>query len=321
MGHERRASGAGVAAGLAVIYLVWGSTYLGMKVAIETMPPFLMGGARFLVGGAILLVWAWAAGAARPTARQWANAAVVGLLFFLAGNGGVAWAMDAEHVPSGLAALTVATTPAWMVLLEWAWGGQRPRLLVGVGIAVGLAGVAVLAAGGDTPGGVTPAGAAVLVGASAAWAVGSVFARHADLPGSPALTTGMEMAAGGVGLAVLGAAVGEHARWDPAGVSLASAGAFAFLVAAAVGALVVYTWLLTVADPGLVGTYAFVNPVVAVVLGAALADEELTRRTGVAAALVVLGVALIVWPRRPEVTSRPGALPPPASPHSKTPRA
>lgn len=299
MGVERRAAAGAVALGLGVIYLVWGSTYLGMKVAIETIPPFLMGGVRFLLGGAALLVWAWAAGVPRPTARQWAHAAVVGVLFFLVGNGGVAWALDAEHVPSGLAALTVATTPAWMVLLDWLWGGPRPRALVGLGIAVGLVGVGVLTGGGDETGGVSVAGAVALTGASLAWAVGSLYARRVDLPRSARLTTGMEMVAGGVGLALAGAAFGEHGRFDPAGVSGASAGAFAFLVAAAVVALSVYTWLLTVADPGLIGTYAFVNPVVAVLLGWAVLGEGLTPRVGAAAALVVLGVALIVWPRKP----------------------
>ena len=299
MGQERRASGLSIALGLACIYLVWGSTYLGMRVAIETLPPFLMGGVRFLLGGAVLLVWARAAGVPRPTARQWANAAVAGLFLFLGGNGGVAWAMDTEKVPSGLAALTVATTPAWMVVLDWAWGGRRPRAVVGLGILVGLAGVGVLAGGGADAGGVSVAGAVALTAASASWAVGSVFARHADLPRSPGLTTAMEMMTGGVGLAAAGAALGEHARFDPAGVSPASAVAFVLLVAAAVLALSVYTWLLGVADPGLIGTYAFVNPVVAVLLGWAVAGEKLSGRVGAAAALVVLGVALIVWPRSP----------------------
>ncbi|MBX9584428.1 MAG: EamA family transporter [Gemmataceae bacterium] len=297
MGQERRASRAGVVGCLAILYLVWGSTYLGMRVAMETAPPFLTGGTRFFLAGAVLYVWASARGIDRPTARQWGNAAFAGVLMLLVGNGCVAWAMAAEKVPSGLAALTVATTPAWMVLLDWAWGGPRPRALVGVGIAAGLAGVAVLAGAGA--GGVSVAGAAVLTLASVSWAVGSLFARHADLPRSPARTTGMEMLAGGAALAALGAAAGEHAGFDPAGVSLASALAFGYLLAAAVVAMSAFTWLMTVADPGLVGTYAFVNPVVAVVLGAALADEELTARTGAAAALVVLGVALIVWPRPP----------------------
>ncbi|MBX9626405.1 MAG: EamA family transporter, partial [Gemmataceae bacterium] len=232
MGVERRAAGAGVAAGLAVIYLVWGSTYLGMQVAIETIPPFLMGGVRFLLGGAILLGWVWAAGVGRASARQWRNAAVAGVLLFLGGNGGVAWAFDVEKVPSGLAALTVATTPAWMVLLEWAWGGRRPRLVVGLGIAVGLAGVAVLAGGGGVAGGVSPAGAAALTIASLSWAVGSIFARRSDLPRSPAQTTAMEMLAGGAALAAVGWLAGEPARFIPANVTTVSGVAFAYLVAA-----------------------------------------------------------------------------------------
>jgi drug/metabolite transporter (DMT)-like permease len=237
----------------ACIYVVWGSTYLAIRVAVETLPPFLMG------------------------------------------NGGVSWAE--QTFPSGLAALVVATLPAWLLLFDWLIGGRRgPRPVEVIGIGLGLAGVAVLA----TPqeGGSQMIGVAVLVGASIAWAGGSLFSRYADFPASPVRTAGMQMLAGGAVMVALGPVLGETSRLSLGVVSLDSALAFTYLVAAAVVALPAYTWLLTVSSPALVGTYAFVNPVVAVALGWALAGEPLTGRTGLAVVLVVSGVALLTWLRR-----------------------
>ncbi|MDB5308548.1 MAG: hypothetical protein JWO38_2750 [Gemmataceae bacterium] len=299
LGVRKEASRVGLILGLAVIYVVWGSTYLAIHYAIETVPPFLMAGARFLLAGALLTGWAWARRDGRPTGRQWRNAAVAGLLMLLVGNGGVTWAQ--QTVPSGVASLVAATMPGWLVVFEWGRAGRRPRPAVAAGIVVGLTGVAVLGLPGlvGLSDGVSLSGTAALLVAAASWAAGSLFARHADLPRSPTLTTGMEMLAGGVALTATGVLTGEPDRFDPVDVSAASAAAFLYLLAAAVLALSVYTWLLTVADPGLVGTYAFVNPVVAVLLGWAVAGEQLTPPVGLAAALVVAGVALITWPRKP----------------------
>jgi drug/metabolite transporter (DMT)-like permease len=295
MGIEPPASRVKLLLAFACIYVVWGSTYLAIRVAVETLPPFLMAGTRFLIAGAFLYFWAAGRGSPRPTRRQWRNAVVAGIPLFVMGNGGVSWAE--QTFPSGLAALVVATLPAWLLLFDWLIGGRRaPKPIEATGIGLGLAGVAVLA---TPPEGGSPVGVAVLVGASIAWAGGSLFSRYADLPASPVRTSGMQMLAGGAVMVGLGPVLGETHRFSLAAVSADSVLAFAYLVAAAVVALPAYQWLLTVSSPALVGTYAFVNPVVAVALGWALAGEPLTGRTGLAVILVVAGVALLTWPRRP----------------------
>ncbi len=297
MGSEPTApSRAKLILAFAAIYVLWGSTYLTIRLAVETIPPFLMAGCRFLAAGAVLYAIAARTGAPRPTRRQWRNAVVGAIPLFVLGNGGVTWAEQA--VPSGAAALVIATLPAWLLLLDWGYGGRGgPRLVEVAGIGLGLAGVASLSA----PGGIDPLGVAVLLGAAVAWAVGSLFNRYADLPASPVRTAAMQMLAGGVVMVALGLALGEGGRFDPAAVSAWSAGSVAYLVAVAVVALPAYNWLLAVTSPALVGTYAFVNPVVAVLLGWAVAGEAVTERTGPAAALVVFGVMLLVWPRKKAV--------------------
>jgi drug/metabolite transporter (DMT)-like permease len=280
----------------ASIYILWGSTYLAMAVAVRTLPPFLMAAARFLLAGAALYALGGRRGSARPTATQWRNALLSGIPLFVFGNGGVAWAV--QMIPSGVAALVVATLPAWLLLFDWGYGGRgRPKVAEAVGIALGVAGVAVLftpAAAAE----LSPLGIAAVVVASIAWAVGSLFSRYADLPTSPFRTSGMQMLAGGACMVAVGLALGEDGRFDLTAMSWTSAVAFAYLVAVAVVALPAYTWLLNVSSPALVGTYAFVNPVVAVLLGWAVAGETLSGRTGLAVALVIAGVALLTWPRR-----------------------
>jgi drug/metabolite transporter (DMT)-like permease len=203
----------------------------------------------------------------------------------------VTWAEQA--VSSGVAALIIATLPAWLLLLDWGYGGRRgPRAVEVAGIGLGLAGVAILSA----PGGIDPLGAAVLLGAAVAWAIGSLFNRYADLPASPALTAAMQMLVGGAVMVAFGLALGEAGRLEPTSLSWLSIAAVAYLVAVAVVALPAYNWLLSVTSPALVGTYAFVNPVVAVLLGWAVVAEPVSERTGLAAGLVVIGVMLLVWP-------------------------
>ena len=209
------------------------------------------------------------------------------------GNGGVTWAE--LTVPSGAAALVIATLPAWLLLLDWGYGGRAgPRAAELLGIGLGMAGVAAL----SSPGGINPVGVTVLVVAAVAWAVGSLFNRYADLPASPARTAGMQMLAGGVVMVAVGLVAGEGGRFDPSAATGPSVLAWLYLVAVAVVALPAYNWLLTATSPALVGTYAFVNPVVAVLLGWAALGEALTGRTALAAGLVVLGVMILVWPRR-----------------------
>ena len=277
----------------AAIYVLWGSSYLAIRVAIDSLPPFLMAGSRFLVAGAILYAFGARTDAARPTRRHWRNAAIASVPLFVIGNGGVTWAE--LTVPSGAAALVIATLPAWLLLLDWGYGGRKgPRAAELVGIGLGTAGVAVL----SSPGGVNPVGVGVLLVAAVAWAVGSLFNRYADLPASPVRVAGMQMLVGGAVMVAVGFVIGEVGRLAPAAVTGPSVLAWLYLVAVAVVALPAYNWLLTATSPALVGTYAFVNPVVAVLLGWAALGEALTGRTAVAAGLVVLGVMILVWPRR-----------------------
>ena len=283
----------------AAIYVLWGSTYLAIRLAIDTLPPFLMAGARFLIAGSILFALSTRQPGPRPTGRQWWNAAIAAVPLFVIGNGGVTWAEQA--IPSGAAALIIATLPAWLLLLDWVYGGRTgPRLIEVLGIGFGLVGVATLSA----PGGIDPVGVVVLLVAAVAWAVGSLFNRYAHLPASPVLTSGMQMLAGGVIMVAVGLALGEGGRLDLGNVSGRSIAAVLYLVAVAVVALPAYTWLLSVTSPALVGTYAFVNPVVAVLLGWAALGEAVTERTALAAVLVVSGVMLLVWPR-PRPAPRP----------------
>jgi drug/metabolite transporter (DMT)-like permease len=284
-----------VVAAFAAVYVVWGSTYLAILFAIETIPPFLMAGARFLVSGAALYAWTRSRGAPRPTRANWRAAAVVGAFLLVGGNGGVAW--SEQRVPSGLAALLVATVPLWMVLLDW-WrgGGARPTGRTWAGIAVGFLGLGILVGPAELLGGgaADPLGAGVLVLASVLWAIGSVDSRRAALPESPFQATAMEMLAGGALLVLVGSATGEWGRFDPAAVSGRSLLALAYLIAfgSCVG-FTAYIWLLRHVEVAKVSTYAYVNPVVAVFLGWLLAGEPVTARTLAAAAVIVVAVAFI----------------------------
>ncbi len=296
-----------IAIAFAAVYVVWGSTYLAIRFAVQTIPPFLMAGVRFVIAGALLYTWVRLRGAPRPTRSQWRATAIVGALLLLGGNGGVVWAE--QHVPSGITALLVATVPLWMVLFEWFRpGGSRPRLAVIGGVVLGLAGMALLVQPGSPAGGgaADPVGAAVLIAASVSWAWGSLWSRQADLPAVPLLATAMEMMAGGVLLLATGALTGELGRLAPRAISLPSAASLGYLVI--FGSLVgftAYTWLLRVASPAAVSTYAYVNPVVAVVLGWAIASEPITPRTLSAAAVIIGAVALITAGRaRPASTPR-----------------
>lgn len=284
----------------AVVYVVWGSTYLAIRFAIETLPPFLMAAGRFLVAGGLMWLWAKRRGAGRPTRRQVAAAAVVGLLLLMGGNGGVVWAE--LRIDSGLAALLVAMVPLWVVTLEWLRpGGRRPRLPLVLGVAGGLAGIVLLVGPAELAGAerVDLWGAGAVVVASLLWSIGSLYAARADLPASPRQATAIEMLVGGAGLVLVGVVTGEPGRLDLAAVSPLSWAALAYLVVfGSLLAFSAYVWLLRVAPPSKVATYAYVNPVVALVLGWAFAGEELTARTLIAAAVILASVGLIVTYRQ-----------------------
>ena len=291
--------GARVALALAGIYFIWGSTYLGIRIAIETLPPFLMAGTRFLLAGGSLFLWARVRGADRPTAGLWRTSAIAGLLMFLGGNGGVVWAE--QFVPSGLVALLVATVPLWIVLQDWISGrGGPPGIGVTFGILWGFGGVALLVAGSEI-GMAGPqdlfGGLMVLLGAFC-WSVGSLVARYGARPTSSALGNGMQMLAGGGALLLVGLVRGEPGAFDASSMSAASVLAFFYLVI--FGSLVgfsSYIWLLRNTTPAVASTYAYVNPAVALLLGWALADEPLSPRTGLAA-FVILSSVLVITTQR-----------------------
>jgi len=300
-----------VVASFGAVYVVWGSTYLAIRYAVASMPPMLMAGSRFAISGAILYAWARLRGAAKPTAAEWRTAAITGLLLICIGNGSVAWAE--RRVPSGLAALLVAVVPLWMVLLDWIRpGGTRPRAAVVAGVIIGLVGLVVLV-GRDTltgggHGSVDALGAGVLVAASMSWAIGSVYNRHGARPDSAAMSTALQMLGGSVALLALGFALGETSDVNVASITTASWVGWIYLVT--FGALVgftAYIFLLKTVSPAKASTYAYVNPIVAVILGWAVAGESVTPRTVLAAAIILGGVAMITIARGRRVTVGGGA--------------
>lgn len=307
-----------LAAALGALYLIWGSTYLAIRFAIDSLPPFLMAGVRFALAGAVLYAWSRSTGAPRPTRANWRAATLVGGCLLFAGNGGVVWAE--QRVESGVAALLVTAVPLWMALLDWLRTGRRPGWRVGAGLLIGFAGVSVLVRPGAGGGTIDPLGAGVLLVASFCWAWGSLASKRLPLPSSPLLTTAMEMLAGGGLLLLASLVAGEPGGFDPGAVTTRSLVALGYLIA--FGSLVgftAYIWLLRVAPPALVGTYAYVNPIVAVVLGWAFAGEPLTARTLVAAAIIVTGVAVLSTARRKPEEAGPKAVPE-ASVHPLPPR-
>ncbi|MFD9975505.1 EamA family transporter [Streptomyces sp. NPDC059017] len=293
----RRTSGP-VWAALAIVYVVWGSTYLGIRVAVETMPPFLSAGARFVVAGLLLVaIVAWRRGpsALRATRAQLVSAAVVGLLLLLGGNGLVVLAETA--VPSGLAALLVAVVPAWVVVLRRAYG-ERPGTGAYGGVLLGLAGLAVLTLPGLS-GDVRLWGVLTVIAGTVMWSVGSFSSFRIPMPADPFAASAYEMVAGGIGCLLVGLGRGEQRGFVLADVSGRSWTALAYLVVfGSLIAFTAYVWLLHSAPLSLVATYAYVNPVVAVLLGALILGERLTWPIAVGGAVVVAGVCLIVSTER-----------------------
>jgi drug/metabolite transporter (DMT)-like permease len=287
------ASPARVWAALGIVYVVWGSTYLAIELAVRTMPPFLMLSLRFLLAGSILyVVVAAREGRLRrpPPLAEWRGAFVVGAALLLVGNGAVGWAED-RGVDTGTAAIIIASMPLWLALFDRLLYGRRLTGLVMAGLVVGFAGVAILVSPG---GGSHSAGELALVVSSAVWALGSLRARG-HTGSSPLLTAAMQMLAGGLLLGIAGSALGEWADVEPGAVSAASLAGLAYLVV--VGSLIAYSafvWLIRVAPTSLVGTYAYVNPVIAVLLGTAFLGETLSMRVLIGGAIVVAAVAVIV---------------------------
>ncbi len=290
---DQRASTLAIWSALSVVYIIWGSTYLAIRFAVETMPPFLSAAARFTISGGFLYFWRRLSGDPTPTSLERRNAVVVGLFLLVGGNGGVVWAV--QYIPSSLAALLVATVPLWMILIDALRpDGARPGALALIGILIGLAGAIVLI--GWTAGSATTAnltGALVVLVASLLWAIGSIYGKTASLPTSSLLTTGIEMLAGGVGQIGVAFLAGEFFDFDISAITSRSAFAWVYLTVIGTGAFVAYAWLLRVAPIPLVATYSYVNPLVAILLGYFLGKELITPRILFAAGLIIGSVVLV----------------------------
>ena len=272
------------------IYLIWGSTYLAIRVAVGAIPPLLLMGVRCTAAGLLLLAWA-AARRERATPGQWRHAAVAGALMIAGTYGCLAWAE--QRLASGTAALLSATTPLWLTTMQWPEAG-RPGAKTIAGLALGLAGVALLV-GGGAAGQVNPTAAAVLVAGTLAWAAGSLYARPPRLPQSVTLGAGMPLVLGGLMLLAVSLGTHELARYDVRSVSTASLWALAYLIVfGSIVAFTAYSWLLRVAPPSRVGTHAYVNPLVAVALGWSVAGEPLTATMCAAAAVIAASVAMVL---------------------------
>jgi drug/metabolite transporter (DMT)-like permease len=308
-----RPSTLAVAAALGTVYVIWGSTYLAIAYVVESMPPLLSAGARFTTAGVMLISfvvaqdrWRAARGLPRrhaprwPRAIEWRSAFIIGALLLLGGNGMVSIAE--QTIPSGIAAVMIATIPIWLSVFDAALTRRMPSLLAIGGLLVGLVGVAILllpSAGHDS---LNTAGIGILVVAAVSWAAGSHYARRGPLPANQLLGTGMEQLAGGVVLLVVAAAVGEIGAFDPGKVTSASLMGLAFLVVfGSLAAFTAYVWLLNHVAVTTVATYAYVNPVVAVALGVAFRHEALSLRSMLAAALIIGAVVAMVSGRPREV--------------------
>ena len=280
----------------AAVYLIWGSTYLAIRYAIETLPPFLMAASRFMTAGLMLFVWSVAQGESiRASLSLWPRAFLIGALLLLCGNGGVTWAE--KYLASGLAALLIATEPLWVVMFNWAITRRRPNTKVLFGVFIGLAGVALLIGDGlrqVEASSMSFIGAGVVVLSSVAWAGGSVYVNRRPLQASTSMASGMQMLAGGSLLLLLALTAGDFQRFNLANASWRSLASLVYLtVFGSLVAFTAYSWLLRNVTTARAATYAYVNPVVAVLLGWLFASEPLTSRMVIAAAIIVGSVALI----------------------------
>jgi drug/metabolite transporter (DMT)-like permease len=288
-------------AALLALYIVWGSTYLAIRFAVETIPPFMHASIRFLISGIILYLWRRAAGDATPTASNWKSAAVVGTLLLLGGNGLVALAE--KNIPSGIAALVISTSPFWLVLFEsLRAGGTKPNWQSILGLVIGFGGVFLLIGPSEITGSqqeFNTASVIMLLIAPFLWSLGSIYARGADMPKSTLLSTGMQMLTGSVALFIVSVLTGELNGFSFGDVSMRSWWGLIYLITfGSLVGFVSYGWLLHNAPVSLTSTYAYVNPVVAVFLGWLLASEELNARIGIASAIIIGSVIFINWARQ-----------------------
>ena len=278
-----------------LIYFIWGSTYLAIRYAIETIPPFLMAGVRFTTAGTLLYTFMRLTGAANPSLQQWLNLWVVGTFLFLGGNGLVVWAE--QYITSGLAALLVSTLPLWLIMLDLLWAGGPPPTVKGLaGISLGIIGTVVLI----DPVKITATdiyipGALVVIFGSMLWAAGSIYSKKFTQPDSIFMSAACQMFGGGLSLLLVSLVLGEWFAFQPVGISLVSFAAFSYLVVfGSIVAISSYVWLLKNASAASVSTYAFVNPTVAIFLGWLIAGEEINAHIIFGAAIILAGVILVI---------------------------
>ena len=285
---------------LSAVYLIWGSTYLAIRFAVETIPPFLSAAARFILSGVFLYFWRRLAGDPNPTPAEWRNAAIIGIFLLVGGNGGVVWAM--QFIPSSLAALLVATVPLWMILFDgFHPRGERPGQTALIGILIGFCGAVMLVGWTANHASIDNLrGAIAVLVASCFWAIGSIYGKTSALPASPLLTTSIEMMVGGSAQALISYSFGELRNVDWMQVSQNSIYAWMYLTLVGPAAFISYAWLLRVAPIPLVATYSYVNPLVAIILGYFLGKEIITPRILLAAGLIVGSVVLV---SRPKITA------------------
>ena len=297
---------------LIAVYLIWGSTYLAIRYVVETIPPFIGMSMRFISAGVVLYIWRIFKGDSAPTRRQWRDTGIIGLLLLVGGNGIVSWAE--QFVPSGIAALLISTMPIWMVIIEsLRRGGEKPKVKTVIGLILGFSGVALMIGPGELSneiGKLHPLGLIALPTAALLWSLGSVYSKSADLPSSSLMTTSAEMLIGSAGLFLVGTLRGEWGIFNFAAVTNESwAGLLYLAIVGSLGGFVAYAYLLKNAPISLVSTYAYVNPVIALLLGAWIAQESLDGRT-IIAAVIILGAVILITtgkgrskPTQPKPTS------------------
>ena len=297
---------------LIAVYLIWGSTYLAIRYVVETIPPFIGMSMRFISAGVVLYIWRIFKGDSVPTRRQWRDTGIIGLLLLVGGNGIVSWAE--QFVPSGIAALLISTMPIWMVIIEsLRRGGEKPKVKTVIGLILGFSGVALMIGPGELSneiGKLHPLGLIALPTAALLWSLGSVYSKSADLPSSSLMTTSAEMLIGSAGLFLVGTLRGEWSIFNFAAVTNESwAGLLYLAIVGSLGGFVAYAYLLKNAPISLVSTYAYVNPVIALLLGAWIAQESLDGRT-IIAAVIILGAVILITtgkgrskPTQPKPTS------------------
>ncbi len=304
----------------AAIYILWGTTYLAIRVAVETIPPFFMAGIRFLLAGAILLVILRLRGVKMPGRLQWRSAAVIGAFLLLGGNGLVTW--SEQKIPSGTAALVVATVPLWMTAFDWLlYRRATPTKKMGLGLILGSLGIGLLIGPGLNTGqaAILWSDWAIILLAPVLWSIGSLHSRQANLPENAFMATAMEMLAGGALLLLAGLLTGEAAQLDLAAISTRSLLSTLYLIFfGSIVAFTAYIWLLKTVEAAKVATYTYVNPIIAVALGWLLLNETITPQMLLAVVVIITGVVFITGrqakvhrpqPELPELSSLTEAIP------------